>query len=131
MKLITQEGKVYGNFTSIEKKETYYDCDGVHYSFKIFGSDCTISNDNSPIIVEEKVEVPQIITKLQAMKYLKQIGKWEEVKTILASDEDINDEWLLSNELNRSYPLVVQMGTALNLNDEQLDNLFIEASKLN
>ena len=76
------------------------------------------------------IQVPQTITKLQAMKQLKTIGKWEALKAILASNEDINDEWLLSDNLNRSYLLVLQMAQALNLTDEEVDTLFIEASKL-
>ena len=64
------------------------------------------------------------------MKQLKAIDKWNTLKAILASDEDVNDEWQLSDNLNRTYPLVLGMAQALNLSDEQLDTWFIEASKL-
>ena len=76
--------------------------------------------------------VPQSITKLQAMKQLQKIEKWTQLKAILAepANEDINDEWILSNDLNRSYPLVAQMAAALELSENEVDNLFIEASKI-
>lgn len=76
------------------------------------------------------IEVPQTITKIQAMKQMKVIGKWETFKTVLASDEDINDEWLLSDNLNRTYPLVLGIGQMFEFTDTDLDNFFIEASKL-
>ena len=79
---------------------------------------------------EMKASVPQTITKLQAMKQLKVIDKWNTLKAILASDEDVNDEWVLSDNLNRTYPLVLGMAQALGISDEELDTLFIEASKL-
>ncbi len=58
------------------------------------------------------------------------IDKWNALKAILASDEDVNDEWVLSDNLNRTYPLVLGMAQALGISDEELDTLFIEASKL-
>ena len=78
----------------------------------------------------KKALVPQTITKLQAMKQLKVIDKWNTLKAILASDEDVNDEWVVSDNLNRTYPLVLGMAQALGISDEELDTLFIEASKL-
>ena len=79
---------------------------------------------------EKELSVPSVITKLQAMKQLKAIGRWEEVKALLSSNDEINDEWILSNELNRKYPLIISMGTALGLTQEDLDNIFIQASRL-
>lgn len=76
------------------------------------------------------IEVPQTITKLQAMKQLKAIDKWNALKVVLASNEDVNDEWVLSDNLNRTYPLVLGMAQALDISDEELDTLFVEASKL-
>lgn len=77
-----------------------------------------------------KKEVPQTITKLQAMKQMKVIGKWEEFKTVLANDEDVNDEWLLSDNLNSTYPLVLGIGQLFGFTDDDMDTFFIEASKL-
>ena len=74
--------------------------------------------------------VPQTITKLQAMKLLKLMDKWTLVKAELEKNEDMNDEWLLSNELNRSYPFVLDMATLLDFSETELDQFFIEASKL-
>lgn len=95
-----------------------------------YGEFATIDAD---MLVSDKaveVGVPQTITKLQAMKQMKVIGKWETFKTVLASDEDSNDEWLLSDNLNRTYPLVLGIGQMFEFTDTDLDNFFIEASKL-
>lgn len=78
----------------------------------------------------EPVQVPQTITKLQAMKQMKNIGKWEVFKVVLANDEDINDEWILSDNLNRAYPLVLRVAQLFEFSDEDMDTFFIEASKL-
>lgn len=79
---------------------------------------------------EETTYIPQTITKLQAMKQMKAIGKWEAFKTVLANDEDVNDEWLLSDNLNRTYPLVLDIGQLFGFTDEDMANFFIEANKL-
>ena len=85
----------------------------------------------APIVEPEIViEIPQTITKLQAMKQMKVIGKWEAFKTIIANDEDINDEWVLSDNLNRSYPLVLSVAQLFEFSESDIDNFFIEASKL-
>ena len=85
-------------------------------------------------VVEEEhtnnMTVPQTITKLQAKKQMEAIGKWQEFKAILKSNEDINDEWVISNDLNRSYQLVSQVAQLFNFSEEDMDNFFIEASKL-
>ena len=64
------------------------------------------------------------------MKQMKAIGKWEAFKTVLANDEDVNDEWLLSDNLNRTYPLVLDIGQLFGFTDEDMANFFIEANKL-
>lgn len=73
---------------------------------------------------------PDFITKLQAMKILKERNLWESVKAILASNEEANEEWMLSSELNRHYPLIQNMAEVLSLSDDDLDDIFIKASKL-
>ena len=92
------------------------------------------------VVIQEDVDVedggsntpavPQVITKLQAMKQMKAIGKWAEFKAFLAADEDINDEWLLSDNLNRTYPLVLGIGQMFEFTETDLDTFFIEANKL-
>lgn len=77
-----------------------------------------------------KAQIPQTITKLQAMKQMKNIGKWEAFKVVLANDEDINDEWILSDNLNRAYTLVLRVAQLFEFSDEDMDTFFIEASKL-
>ena len=74
--------------------------------------------------------VPASITRVQAMKQLKVLTKWTVFKAVLATNVDAQDEWDLATELQRGNPFVAMLAPALNMTDADLDNLFIEASKL-
>ena len=75
--------------------------------------------------------VPQSITKLQAMKAMKQTGTmWVDLKVLLASSEDANDEWTLALNLDRQNDFVVSIGLALSKTEQELDDLFTLASTL-
>jgi hypothetical protein len=74
--------------------------------------------------------VPQSITRIQAMKAMKNIGIWETFKNILASDQDAQDEWDLTIELNRNSEFVLMLIPKLNLTTEKFDELFNQASLL-
>jgi len=73
--------------------------------------------------------VPQQLSKVQAMKALKEKGIWESFKTVVASNEDANDEWMLSTKLERNHGFVESLAPALNLTGEDLDELFILGAK--
>ena len=74
--------------------------------------------------------VPSAITKVQAMKQLKALSKWTTFKTVLATNQDAQDEWDLATELQRANPFVAMLTPALNMTAGDIDTLFIEASKL-
>lgn len=81
--------------------------------------------------------VPTIITKIQAMRAMKQtlrgepiVSLWEDFKAVLALNEDARDEWELAQELDRNNPFVAQLAPVLGLSDTDLDNLFILGSTL-
>ena len=80
-------------------------------------------NKNTPV-------VPSAITKVQAMKQLKALSKWTTFKTVLATNQDAQDEWDLATELQRANPFVAMLAPALNMTNAELDTMFINASKL-
>lgn len=76
-------------------------------------------------------EVPASITKVQAMRAMKQNGTlWTDFNTILASNIDAKDEWDLALELQRNHPLITTLGVILGLTDLKLDELFILGGEL-
>ena len=74
--------------------------------------------------------VPDAISRVQAMKQLKALSKWTTFKTVLATNQDAQDEWDLATELQRSNPFVAMLAPALNMTNADIDTMFINASKL-
>lgn len=72
---------------------------------------------------------PSSVTMRQARLALLSNNLLDTVNSMLTTSESkIN--WEYATEVYRNSTLVSEMQTALNLTDEQVDNLFIEASKL-
>lgn len=81
------------------------------------------------------VQIPQVVTMRQARLALLSAGKLSQVDAVIDSLTEPHKsaariEWDYSSEVQRNKPFVVQIGAALGLTGEQLDQLFIEASKL-
>lgn len=80
--------------------------------------------------------VPQSVTKAQGKAALIREGIWQGVLDYVASIEDATQKALAEVALNdtthwqRSSPFLNSAAKALGLSDEQLDQLFIEASKI-
>lgn len=86
-------------------------------------------------VVEEEVPVdenlvPTEITRLQAKLQLLEIGLLDEVGEMVKQDRRVELYWSDAQSIERNHPILNQMATSLGLTDEQLDDLFIEASKL-
>lgn len=79
--------------------------------------------------VDENV-VPIKITRLQAKLQLLEIGLLDEVEELVKQDRKVELYWKEAQSIERNHPILNQMVMALDLTSEQLDNLFIEASKL-
>lgn len=79
--------------------------------------------------------VPQTVTMRQARLALLADSKLSQVDAVIDSLPEPQKsaariEWDYSSEVQRDRPFVKQIGAALGYTDEQLDQLFIEASKL-
>ena len=77
------------------------------------------------------VPVPQIISRFQAKAVLLQMELLDDVETLMTSASPIVKlAWENAIEFNRQSPSLLVMASALGLSSEQLDALFIEASKV-
>jgi len=71
------------------------------------------------------------ITPRQIRLQLSAIGMRQAVEDyVAASSLDIKDWWEFSLAYERNAPLLIEAATGLGLTSDQLDQLFIEASKL-
>ena len=92
-----------------------------------------ISEGNEPQLpAAPQLVIPSVVTMRQARLALLQAGVLPLVESAITSMESpaAQIEWDYSQEVNREQPLVKQLAEALNLTSDQLDNLFLEASKL-
>lgn len=78
----------------------------------------------------EKSLIPKTITLRQARLYLLSIGLLDDLENIISQNRAYQIEWEYANQIERELPLVKILGQTLNLNDEQIDNMFMEASKI-
>lgn len=76
------------------------------------------------------ITIPIKITRLQAKLQLLEIGLLDEVEDLVAQDRKVQLYWKEADNFYRTDSILLSMATAIGLTDEQLDELFIEASKL-
>lgn len=89
--------------------------------------------DEALLIKAEKervLSVPTQITKRQAALYLESIGLYDDLLVMLQGNKLIQIEWDCTANIFRSSPLINSLGQAFNLTPIQIDNMFVEASKL-
>lgn len=89
----------------------------------------------TPIPEPLPIEIPTVITMRQARMCLIMNGLFDQINTAISQltgvDGDLaKTEWEYSMTLARDNPLVQRITTELNLTDEQLDALFLQASGL-
>jgi hypothetical protein len=78
-----------------------------------------------------KVIVPQTVSRFQARAALLGAGLLEQVETMMESADPLAKlAWQEGQEVRRNSPLVRSMAQALQLSDEQLDDLFIQAAMI-
>lgn len=94
------------------------------------GPDYAAQADGSWLVV---VNVPQVVTMRQARIALSRSGLLAQVEALLSAmpgqaGEEARIEWDYSSEVHRNKPFVLQLGGALGLSSEQIDQLFITAA---
>ena len=113
-----------------------------HPPIPFVGSMLTLTDGVWSIADEEayteatKPPVPQTVTKRQAKQQLVIDGLYAQVQAAIDSITDPNDKlmmqiyWDDSQEFERNHPQLIALGSALGLTSEQIDTMFINASKL-
>lgn len=79
--------------------------------------------------------VPQVVTKRQGRQALALAGKLDDVQNAINALPEpqrtlMQIEWDDSTEFHRQRPSLIQLGTAIGLTSEDIDNLFIQAASL-
>lgn len=78
---------------------------------------------------KEELKV-KVITPLQAKLQLHAMGLLDEVEAMVIADRSVQLYWEYALEIQREHPTLMAMATQLGLTSEQLDEMFMEASKL-
>lgn len=75
--------------------------------------------------------IPSVVTMRQARTALSRSGLLAAVNAaVAAADEETKIAWEFSTEVQRDFPLVQTLAAALNLSEQQLDDLFTLAATL-
>lgn len=100
--------------------------DGSYFDY--YNTDGTPNLDYVPVDLVQ--EVPQSITMRQARLYLLSLNLLDDVELIVAQNRAWYIEWEYANEVLRTNQLIPALQQSLGLSDSDIDNMFIEASKL-
>lgn len=89
--------------------------------------------DGYPEIPPQEIEVPGRVSRMQAEMQLHRAGLLGQVDMIMqdpATDPEIVIAWQAATEVRRNSPTVAQVASRLGLTDAELDDLFIDAVKI-
>lgn len=124
IKVTLQEGEVLTNFfgplvltvpASVGNKEYDYI---VSRKYKIFD------------YIKPK-SVPASVTPLQARKILRLMGYMDELEALIADAPiEVQDAWQYASSFERNNPILLEFANDLHLDEEDIDNLFIQAATL-
>ena len=82
------------------------------------------------IVEYRKSQVPQSITPLQAKLQLLKLGLLDEVDALVTSDRASQLYWEYASVVERDNAVLLLMANSIGLTSEQVDEMFMEASKL-
>ena len=89
-----------------------------------------INNTQTWELIEIPKVVPQSITPLQAKLQLLKLGLLDEVEALVTGDRTAQLYWEYASVIERDNDILLLMANSLGLTSEQVDEMFIEASKL-
>lgn len=82
-------------------------------------------------IANEPPRVPQVISRFQAKAALLQAGLLDDVEQAVAGSDALTQlAWAEAQELRRESPMVTAIAGALELTDEEVDDLFRQAAEI-
>ena len=115
------------NLVDTEDIHTFVNPDGTEVPLEQY---CNTLEIGAYIEPEPIIIIPQVITMRQARLQLLEVGLLDDVEALVALDRKSQIEWEYASEVYMQSPLIEAAKGALNLTDAQIDNMFVEASKL-
>ena len=113
------------------------DTEDIHTFVKADGSEVPLEQYCKTQYIAPYVEpeplpepIPEVITMRQARLQLLEVELLDDVEALVALDRKSQIEWEYASEVYRESSLIESVKGALNLTDIQIDNMFVEASKL-
>jgi hypothetical protein len=82
------------------------------------------------LAAKAKALVPASITPRQARLKLLEVGLLDELEAVITTNRAWQIEWEYATEVKRDSPLIDAVATQAGLTEEQIDQMFKEASKL-
>ena len=125
----TSKGLILANFNVEQVMKE----DGtVMYQYEQLRFAPPISDEAIEKAVAKRVDELKVksITPLQAKLQLHSLGLLDEVEAMVANDVEIKLYWEYALVIERSHPVLQNVAAQLGLTDEQVDNMFADASKL-
>lgn len=116
------------NLASPEDIHTFVKSDGTEIPLEEYCKTQYIAPYVKPEPLPE--QIPQVITMRQARLQLLEVGLLDDVEALVALDRKSQIEWEYASEVYRQSLLIESVKEAMSLTDEQIDNMFLEASKL-
>lgn len=114
------------NLVATEDLHTYFD-GTKEYPLEEY---CKTQNIAEYIAPEPIIIVPNSITMRQARLYLLSLELLDDVEILVSQNKAWQIEWEYASEVQRTNQLIPALQESLALTDEQVDTIFIEASKL-
>ena len=113
------------------------DTEDIHTFVKADGSEVPLeqyckTHYIAPYVEPEPIPepIPQVITMRQARLQLLEVGLLDDVEALVALDRKSQIEWEYANEVYRQSTLIDLVKETMSLTDEQIDDMFLSASKL-
>ncbi len=133
MKLIMQNSKIAGTATdNYQGEESTIDMPD-DFDIENLEQYKIVENDG---IKEVKIKIPVQVTIRQARLALLQAGLLDDIETTINAIEDetlkkaVQIEWEYAQDIRRDWQALIMITQAMGMTDEQLDELFLTASKL-
>ena len=120
--------KLDSNNVVIEKscnmQDGYVEVNGDVVCGQIMQADGSFINPIIPTVI------PQTITPRQARLKLLEVGLLDELEVVITTNRAWQIEWEYATEVKRDSPLIEAIATQSGLTEEQIDQMFKEASVL-
>lgn len=126
---IKEDGTIYLGHKALNELETKED--GSYYElYKQDGTPDLEAIQSEQVANELANRMNMTISPRQARLILLRYGLLDDIEDMLSTDRAMQVWWEYSLDIKRSNEHIINAGMALGLTDEELDNMFIEGSKL-